>query len=621
MIYIIVAFLIKIIKFMFNFKKSVSMLFIIFGICGLFFATKTQAETGNPDLTVTGITFSGSQQGETGKLAVTIKNLGGDLNNTAGLLNTYNNFSSQNFVFDSSTPSATQFKTDRALPDPSTNNPLKTNETITFYWYGSFNTSGNLYLQYTVDNANELVETNENNNTLSVSIPIGAIISKPDLTITDINFSSSVKNENGTLSVTVKNLGENLTSGQGLFNWYNNLSAQNFIFSSETPSILAYRASRPDPTISNPLKKDESITFSWVGKFNTSGNIYLQYTVDNANELDESNESNNTLSKSIVINDSTATSTPNITIANFKYSNNSNLNVPTQIEFDLVNNANSSATFNLSSWDDTTNFPLKSGLYTLAGNQTVHVYLMDVNNISHLANGSNSINVKIVSTDSATVYNSQDFTVIRGGDTSNENISDTPVSINPASSLGDDKIDQLLAQINSLKNIIAEQANQIKYLSSLVKGTNISTDAQNTLNNFITYGSDANTKKLGAGERASVIYSYKNAFDKLPTTQAELSDVIKIANGRWPSATSTDAESQAKIQFKKIYQREANMSNANDNAAVTIMAYGLKQKAENRNLNSEANGIKTFKAIYGHTPNTTEEWNIMQAITYSGSSR
>lgn len=190
-----------------------------------------------------------------------------------------------------------------------------------------------------------------------------------------------------------------------------------------------------------------------------------------------------------------------------------------------------------------------------------------------------------------------------------------------ANSLGDSKISKLLAQIDSLKNTIAEQANQIKYLNNLVKGTNISADAQNTLNNFVTYGSDSNTKKLGAGERAAVIASYKSAFDKLPITQAELTDVVKIANGRWPSTTSVEAESQAKVQFKKIYQREANMNNANDNAAVTIMAYGLRQKAENRNLNSEAKGISTFKAIYGHTPNTTEEWNIMQAVTYSGSSR
>lgn len=63
------------------------------------------------------------------------------------------------------------------------------------------------------------------------------------------------------------------------------------------------------------------------------------------------------------------------------------------------------------------------------------------------------------------------------------------------------------------------------------------------------------------------------------------------------------------------------MENSADNAAVTIMAYGLRQKAENRNLYSEKTGIKTFESIYGYSPKTTQDWNIMQAITYSGASR
>jgi len=100
-----------------------------------------------------------------------------------------------------------------------------------------------------------------------------------------------------------------------------------------------------------------------------------------------------------------------------------------------------------------------------------------------------------------------------------------------------------------------------------------------------------------------------------------LADTIKIANGRWPSITNQDAENKAKEQFKKIYKRAADMNKSNDNAAVTVMAYGLRQKAENRNLNSETTGIKIFSDIYGHVPSSTADWNIMQAITYSGASR
>jgi len=191
-----------------------------------------------------------------------------------------------------------------------------------------------------------------------------------------------------------------------------------------------------------------------------------------------------------------------------------------------------------------------------------------------------------------------------------------------ANLLSNDKMADILAELQVLRDTVKEQQTQIKYLNSLVKDVSaLSQKTQDALNNFITYGVDSNTQKLGAGERAAVINSYKAAFDKLPQTEAELADVIKIANGRWPSITNQDAENQAKAQFLKIYKRTADMNDANDNAAVTVMAYGLRQKAENRNLNSEKAGIKIFKAIYGHTPNSTEDWNIMQAITYSGASR
>ena len=169
---------------------------------------------------------------------------------------------------------------------------------------------------------------------------------------------------------------------------------------------------------------------------------------------------------------------------------------------------------------------------------------------------------------------------------------------------------------------IAEQENEIKYLRSLMSDMHeLTQGVKDTLNQFITYGVDANTQKLGEGERAAVIHSYKSAFNKLPETEDEVADAIKIANGRWPSKTNEVAEARGKKEFKTIYLRDANMNNPNDNAAVTVMTYGLRQKAENRNLDSEREGIKTFKYIYGSTPDSTEDWNIMQAITYSGATR
>ncbi|MDO8489948.1 MAG: hypothetical protein Q7S47_00855 [bacterium] len=182
--------------------------------------------------------------------------------------------------------------------------------------------------------------------------------------------------------------------------------------------------------------------------------------------------------------------------------------------------------------------------------------------------------------------------------------------------------DQILAELNELRNKVKEQESEIKFLKKVSGDLKQLTEKmQGAITTFVTYGVDDNTKNLGAGERAAVINSYKSAYNKLPDTDQELQDLFRIANGRFPSITNASAEKKAKAEFRSIYKRVANMNNPNDSAAVTVMAYGLRQSAENRNLKSESAGIAIFSKIYGHTPQTTEEWNIMQAITYSGASR
>ncbi len=192
-----------------------------------------------------------------------------------------------------------------------------------------------------------------------------------------------------------------------------------------------------------------------------------------------------------------------------------------------------------------------------------------------------------------------------------------------AQDLAQNKIDSLLSEINELRSIVKEQQVQINHLMKLKDGLHqaISTAVEDAIKNFITYGVDENTKKLGEGERAAVMYSYKKAFNKLPETEEELEDAIKIANGRWPSIMNNEAENRAKEQFERIYLREPDMNSAHDAAAVKVMAYGLRQKAQNRNLASEARALSFFKSIFGHMPEDTEDWNALQAITYSGATR
>lgn len=141
--------------------------------------------------------------------------------------------------------------------------------------------------------------------------------------------------------------------------------------------------------------------------------------------------------------------------------------------------------------------------------------------------------------------------------------------------------------------------------------------------NAISYFIDAGTPTtiiLGAGERAGVLNSYLSVFDKLPRGVLEWQDVIKIANGRWPNEKNIEAEEQAAdVFFNAIYERKPDMNNPNDNAAVTVIAYGLRPGQ--RNLESEKNAINIYRSIFDKSPSEASDWDLVRAIAYSGATR
>ncbi|MCK5460321.1 DUF5011 domain-containing protein, partial [Candidatus Parcubacteria bacterium] len=180
-------------------------------------------------------------------------------------------------------------------------------------------------------------------------------------------------------------------------------------------------------------------------------------------------------------------------------------------------------------------------------------------------------------------------------------------------------VNSVIVNAGAKRNLAKEADGANKYTQPLIKGIlNLTAENKNAITNFVVYGTKG-TQILGAGERAGVINSYKSAFGKLPTTQSEWEDVIKIANGRWPSEKNQAIEEKAKQEFKKVYLRDPDMDNPNDNAAVTVIAYGLRPS--DRNLDSEKAGIIIFKAIYGYNPFSAADWDIARAIAYSGAER
>lgn len=175
----------------------------------------------------------------------------------------------------------------------------------------------------------------------------------------------------------------------------------------------------------------------------------------------------------------------------------------------------------------------------------------------------------------------------------------------------------LATAVGATRNESLETQYEGSIVSKIVpSGTAATVTAQ--ISAFVTYGTPT-TLKLGAGERGGVVNSFQSAFGRLPQSETDWQDVLKIANGRFPGQTNADKEKTAETSFKTIYKRAPNRANANDDAAVVIMAYGLRNAV--RNLNSEAAAIKSYKAIFGKTPTTASNWDAARAIAYSGATR
>jgi len=214
-----------------------------------------------------------------------------DLTSGQGLTNIYKNF-----------PGFEQ--TSMTIPDVSSNNPIEPGDPFMFQFTGSFTTSGDKTLYFKIDNANELLEMNENNNTISRKINVVSSDLNYDLKIENISISSSfeptvnrtlyqsvITNQAITITVQGRNSGTvDLTSGQGLTNIYRNF-----------PSFEQTSMTIPDVSSNKPIEPGDPFMFRFTGSFTTSGHKTLYFKIDNANELLETNESNNTISKKITV--------------------------------------------------------------------------------------------------------------------------------------------------------------------------------------------------------------------------------------------------------------------------------------------------------------------------------
>lgn len=141
---------------------------------------------------------------------------------------------------------------------------------------------------------------------------------------------------------------------------------------------------------------------------------------------------------------------------------------------------------------------------------------------------------------------------------------------------------------------------------------------------FIYEGTES-SRLIGFGERMSVIKSFYYAFGRFPVSELDWQDIIKISAGRWPSQRNIEKENEMSQVFKRIYLREPDMNDANDNAMITVATYGLRPQKPDAVKQNTAwhyyNDSMSDSKLFSDKWEYQKMWDIIRGIAYSGASR
>jgi hypothetical protein len=121
-----------------------------------------------------------------------------------------------------------------------------------------------------------------------------------DLAIVDLQASGDRPGEIIEISLTIKNLGDDIYSSRGIIGTYAGLLEEYF---GHNAYVINAEKSREWPQENSPLKKNEEIKLEWGMVFEDPGERVMTVVIDYNNELLETDEDNNAAVKSIFIKD------------------------------------------------------------------------------------------------------------------------------------------------------------------------------------------------------------------------------------------------------------------------------------------------------------------------------
>ena len=157
-------------------------------------------------------------------------------------------------------------------------------------WFG-VGTSNYVEMTIIVDSGGQIDESNENNNTLVKTVVIGGTQGKPDLTFSNLTMdpTNPVVGQKVKFTYTVKNIGTAISPGYYPL-WTGNAGVYAGT-SEDTSSNCTWSGL-------NPSESGSCVEFR---RYDNPGTFIVSWKIDPNNEIDESNENNNTLEKTIIV--------------------------------------------------------------------------------------------------------------------------------------------------------------------------------------------------------------------------------------------------------------------------------------------------------------------------------
>ncbi len=196
---------------------------------------------------------------------------------------------------------------EETVPEINSNNPVMSGEEFEYVYRGKFLTEGTKDMNFSIDNNNQLSESNEENNELTTSVTIVSPTAI-DIGIIKIELSNTtpVTNEDVTITITVANTGSVTLVSDAGFRYDADISVfpmidQEVSYIFDDFDIESFSASEY-PSFAAPLLPSKEFTYSYTGKFfNAQGERNLNFRVNINDRLKDTDKANNSVSHTVYV--------------------------------------------------------------------------------------------------------------------------------------------------------------------------------------------------------------------------------------------------------------------------------------------------------------------------------